>query len=77
MGRVQDKVALISGAARRIGEAYARILIAEGTKVVIGDLLDTQGAALAAELGANAAFVHLDVTQASHRPRQSRPTMQT
>lgn len=62
-GRVQDKVALTTGGARGIGEAYARILVAEGAKVVSGDLLDAQGAALAAELGINAAFVHLDVTQ--------------
>lgn len=66
MGRVQDKVAIVTGGARGIGEAYARILIAEGAKVVIGDVLDTQGAALAAELGANAAYVHLDVTQADN-----------
>jgi 3alpha(or 20beta)-hydroxysteroid dehydrogenase len=64
MGRVQNKVALITGGARGIGEAYARILVAEGAKVVIGDVLDTQGAALAAALGPKAAFVHLDVTQA-------------
>jgi len=63
MGRVQDKVALITGGARGLGEAYARILVAEGAKVVIGDLLDVQGAALAAELGADAAYVHLDLTQ--------------
>lgn len=63
MGRVQDKVAIITGGARGIGAAHARILIAEGAKVVIGDLLDAQGAALATELGANAAYVHLDVTK--------------
>lgn len=62
MGRVQDKVAFITGGARGIGEAYARILITEGAKVVIGDLLDAQGGALVAALGANAAYVHLDVT---------------
>ena len=51
MGRVEGKVALISGGARNIGGASARMLVAEGAKVVIGDLLDEEGAALAEELG--------------------------
>ena len=62
MGRVEGKVALISGGARNIGGASARLLVAEGAKVVIGDLLDEEGAALAEELGENARYVHLDVT---------------
>lgn len=62
MGRVEGKVALISGGARNIGGASARMLVAEGAKVVIGDLLDEEGAALAAELGDSARYVHLDVT---------------
>jgi 3alpha(or 20beta)-hydroxysteroid dehydrogenase len=62
MGRVQDKVALISGGARNIGGASARMLVAEGAKVVIGDLLDEEGGALAEELGDAARYVHLDVT---------------
>jgi 3alpha(or 20beta)-hydroxysteroid dehydrogenase len=62
MGRVQDKVVLISGGARNIGGASARQLVAEGARVVIGDLLDDEGAALAAELGEAARYVHLDVT---------------
>src|SRR6478752_6642256 len=62
MGRVEDKVVLISGGARNIGGASARMLVAEGAKVVIGDLLDEEGAALAAELGDCARYVHLDVT---------------
>jgi len=62
MGRVDGKVALISGGARNIGGASARMLVAEGAKVVIGDLLDEEGAALAEELGDAARYVHLDVT---------------
>jgi len=67
MGRVDDKVVLISGGARNIGGASARMLAAEGATVVIGDLLDDEGKALAEELcqefGPSAArYVHLDVT---------------
>ncbi|MFD1813325.1 glucose 1-dehydrogenase [Rhodococcus gannanensis] len=62
MGRVDDKVALISGGARGMGAAHARMLVAEGAKVVIGDILDDEGKALAAELGDAARYVHLDVT---------------
>ena len=62
MGRVDGKVALISGGARNIGGASARMLVAEGAKVVIGDLLDDEGTALADELGDAARYVHLDVT---------------
>ena len=64
MGRVADKVALISGAARGMGAADARMLVAEGAKVVIGDILDAEGAALADEIGDAARYVHLDVTSA-------------
>lgn len=62
MGRVDDKVALISGGARGMGAAHARMLVAEGAKVVIGDILDDEGKALADDLGDAARYVHLDVT---------------
>ncbi len=68
MGRVDGKVVLISGGAQGMGAAHARALVAEGGKVVIGDILDEPGQALADELGAqypgSACYVHLDVTQA-------------
>ena len=63
MGRVDGKVALISGGARNIGGASARALVAEGAKVVIGDLLDDEGKALADELGDSARYIRLDVTK--------------
>jgi 3alpha(or 20beta)-hydroxysteroid dehydrogenase len=61
--RVAGKVALISGAAQGMGASHARIMVEHGARVVIGDLAEEQGKALARELGAeNALFVHLDVT---------------
>ena len=68
MGRVDDKVVLISGGAQGMGAAHAKMLVAEGAKVVLGDILDEKGEALAAELCAteagSASYIHLDVTQA-------------
>jgi 3alpha(or 20beta)-hydroxysteroid dehydrogenase len=62
MGRLDGKVALISGAARGQGEAHARRFVEEGAKVVIADVLDAEGEAVAKELGDAAQYVHLDVT---------------
>jgi 3alpha(or 20beta)-hydroxysteroid dehydrogenase len=52
---------IVTGSARGIGAAVARTLVAEGARVVIGDLLDDEGKAVAEELGDRAAYVHLDV----------------
>lgn len=60
--RLEGKVALISGGARGMGASHARALVAEGARVVIADILDEEGNALADELGEAAAYVHLDVT---------------
>lgn len=46
-----------------MGAAHARAMVAEGANVVIGDLLDDEGEALAAELGPSVTYVHLDVTK--------------
>jgi 3alpha(or 20beta)-hydroxysteroid dehydrogenase len=61
--RFDGKVVLISGGARGQGAAEARMLVAEGAKVVLGDVLEAEGRALAQELGAAAAFVRQDVTE--------------
>jgi 3alpha(or 20beta)-hydroxysteroid dehydrogenase len=60
--QLAGKVALISGGARGMGESHARAMVAAGAKVVIGDILDTEGEVVASELGDDAAYVHLDVT---------------
>ncbi|MGO9384111.1 MAG: SDR family oxidoreductase [Mycobacterium sp.] len=64
--RLAGKVALISGGARGMGASHVRTLVAEGAKVVFGDILDDEGKAVAAELDPNsdaARYVHLDVTK--------------
>jgi len=60
-GRLDGKVAIITGAARGQGAAEVRRFVAEGAQVVLGDVLDADGEAVAAELGAAARYVHLDV----------------
>lgn len=63
--RMKDKVAVVTGGARGIGEACARVFVGEGAKVVIGDVLVAEGRATAAALSAagpgEAAFVKCDV----------------
>lgn len=61
MGRLEGRVALVTGAARGIGAATARVLHEEGATVVVADVLDDGGKNLAGELGVRAAYVHLDV----------------
>ena len=62
MDRLKDKIILISGGARGQGAAEARLFVAEGARVVIGDVLEAEGRRLAGELGAAATFLRQDVT---------------
>lgn len=63
MGRVNQKVVLVTGAARGMGAAHARLLVSEGAQVVVTDILDEEGEALASELGNAAIYVHQDVSE--------------
>ncbi len=67
--RVAGKVALVSGAARGIGAATAKLLAQEGAAVVLGDVLETEGRQTAAGIvaaGGRATFMPLDVTRAAN-----------
>lgn len=64
MTRLAGKIAIVTGAARGTGEQTARLFADEGAKVVVADVLEEEGARTAAAIGASAAFVRLDVTDA-------------
>jgi 3alpha(or 20beta)-hydroxysteroid dehydrogenase len=65
MGRLDGKTALVTGAARGTGEATARLFAREGARVVLGDVLDEAGAAVAKDLGGDVLYRHLDVSSES------------
>ena len=65
MGRLDGKIAIITGSARGTGEVTARLFVAEGARVILTDLRDAAGEKVASELGPNARYLHLDVTSES------------
>jgi 3alpha(or 20beta)-hydroxysteroid dehydrogenase len=62
MGRLDGKVAIITGAARGQGEAEARMFVSEGARVLLSDVLDDLGEKVAMDLGEAGVYLHLDVT---------------
>ncbi|MDR3716517.1 MAG: glucose 1-dehydrogenase [Puia sp.] len=64
MERLRGKVAIITGAARGMGESHALEFVAEGAKVILTDVSEAAGKAIADQLGKNACFIKHDVTDA-------------
>ena len=64
--RLKDKVAIITGAGSGIGAESARRFVEEGARVLIADMQDDKGQAIADELGDAAVFLHVDVSQEQH-----------
>ena len=62
MGRVEGKVAILTGAAQGLGASHARLLAEQGAKVVLTDILEEQGAEVAAQIGSKALFIAQDVS---------------
>src|SRR5262245_48138805 len=69
MSELEGKVAIVTGAARGTGAAIARRLVERGARVVLGDVLDEAGEAVARSLGAAACYVPHDVTSADQWER--------
>jgi 3alpha(or 20beta)-hydroxysteroid dehydrogenase len=65
MARLDNRIAVITGAAQGMGAAHARRFVAEGAKVILTDVNEKGGLALAKELGPNAMFISHDVTKPS------------
>jgi 3alpha(or 20beta)-hydroxysteroid dehydrogenase len=65
VGRLDGKVAIVTGGARGSGEAITRRFVAEGAQVVVADVRDELGVAVAGSLGDTATYVHADVTSES------------
>jgi 3alpha(or 20beta)-hydroxysteroid dehydrogenase len=62
-GRLDGKVAVVTGAARGQGEGVARAFVAEGARVALFDVLDDEGTAVAASLGAAGRYFHCDISR--------------
>jgi len=74
---LEDRIAIVTGAARGVGETIAKHLSAAGAKVVLADILEEQGGKVAAEIGRGASFARLDVTDESDWERVVAETVET
>ena len=75
-GRLDGKVALVTGAAAGLGRAAALRMAEQGARVVVADVLDEAGAAAASEIGASARFERLDVTRPEDWSRAMKATQE-
>ena len=64
MANIEGKVVIVTGGAQGMGKSHCEVLAAGGAKVIVADIVEDKGAALAAAIGDNARFVRLDVTEA-------------
>jgi 3alpha(or 20beta)-hydroxysteroid dehydrogenase len=74
--RLEGKIAIITGGARGMGEAEARLFVSEGARVVVADVLDAEGGRVVDDLGDAAHYTHLDVTDEANWQAVAQETLQ-
>ena len=75
-GRLEGKIALITGGTSGMGRGTVDLFVDEGAKVVVADIQDDKGALMSSEFGSSLEFIHCDVSQEAESTRIGRADLE-